>query len=144
VPRCFEPDQGLHNRPGKRVLVGRTIDQGRVWDIAAVARSVNGDGPVRGIGRGQAGILGAYAALFEPSIKEMTVVDPPASHMNGPTFLNVLQVLDIPDALGLLAPRRLTLLNPNDLVFDRTEEIYKRAGAKKNFDRRRSSAGNTP
>ena len=63
------------------------------------------------IGRGQAGILAAYAALFEPSIKEVMLVDPPASHATGPIFLNVLRVLDVPEALGLLAPRPLTLVN---------------------------------
>lgn len=118
------------------ILLGRTIDQGRVWDVAAVARSVNGDGPIKLIGRGQAGILGAYAALLEPSIQEVTVVDPPASHKDGPTFLNVLRVLDIPEALGLLAPRRLTMVGANDPAFDRTQEIYKRAGAERNLQRR--------
>ena len=60
------------------LCIGRTIDQGRVWDIAAIARHWNGDGPIKVIGRGQAGILGAYAALFEPSIREVVVVAPPA------------------------------------------------------------------
>ncbi|MCI0537294.1 MAG: acetylxylan esterase [Verrucomicrobiales bacterium] len=111
------------------LFVGRTIDQGRVWDIAAVGRHLNGDGPIKVIGRGLAGILGAYAALFEPTIQEVVVVDPPASHAEGPIFLNVLRVLDIPEALGLLAPRPLTLVNANDPVFNRIREIYKRAGA---------------
>jgi hypothetical protein len=81
------------------------------------------------IGVGQDGILAAYAALFEPAIKEVIVFDPPASHHEGPTFLNVLKVLDIPEALGLLAPRKLTLINSSDQAFNRTEEIYKIAGA---------------
>jgi hypothetical protein len=38
-------------------------------------------------------------------------------------------VLDIPEALGLLAPRKLTLIGANDPAFDRTAEIYKLAGA---------------
>ena len=42
------------------------------------------------------------AALFEPAIKEVVVVDPPLSHMNGPHFLNVLRMLDVPEALGTL------------------------------------------
>jgi hypothetical protein len=118
------------------VLVGRTIDQGRVWDVAAVARSVNGDGPVHVVGRAQAGILGAYAALFEPSIASVTIVDPPVSHVNGPTFLNVMRVLDVPEALGLVAPRRLTLVNAGAPEFDRTQKIYERAGAEQQLIRR--------
>jgi hypothetical protein len=118
------------------VLVGRTVDQGRVWDVAAVARPLNGEGPVKVIGRGQAGILAAYAALWEPTIKEVIVVDPPTSHATGPIFMNILRVLDVPDALGLLAPLPLTLVNASHQAFDRTQEIYKRAGAEKSLQRR--------
>ena len=80
-------------------------------------------------GRGRAGILAAYAALFEPSIKEVVVIDPPKSHLEGPHFLGVLKVLDIPEALGLLAPTPLTIIGGNDPAFDRTAEIYRLAGA---------------
>jgi len=118
------------------VLVGRTVDQGRVWDVAAVARPLNGEGPVKVIGRGQAGILAAYAALWEPSIKEVVLVDPPTSHATGPIFMNVLRVLDIPEALGLLAPRPLTLVNAGDAAFDRTQKIYEVAGAERSLQRR--------
>jgi hypothetical protein len=117
------------------LCIGRTIDQGRVWDIAAIGRHLNGDGFIKVIGRGNAGILGAYAALFEQSIREVVVVSPPASHAEGPAFLNVLRVLDIPEALGLLAPRQLTLVNAGDRVFERTRAIYESAGAGNNLRR---------
>jgi hypothetical protein len=38
-------------------------------------------------------------------------------------------VLDIPEALGLLAPTPLTIIGGKDRAFDRTEEIYRLAGA---------------
>ena len=98
-------------------------------------RRLNGDGPIKVIGRGQAGILGAYAALFEPSIREVVVVAPPASHAEGPAFLNVLRVLDVPEALGLLAPRTLTLVNTGDTLFERIRAIYESAGAGNNLRR---------
>ena len=119
-----------------QVLVGRTVDDGRLWDTLAVVHDFPSKWRWRGIGRGQAGILAAYAALFEPSISEVVVVDPPASHKDGPYFLNVLRVLDIPEALGLLAPRKLTLVNAKDKAFDRTAEIYKRAGAADKLERK--------
>lgn len=113
-------------------LVGRTVDIGRVWDIQAVARmlhEVDGNELTIGVaGRGPAGVLGAYAALNETSIAEVIAVDPPASHREGPILLNVLKVLDIPDALGLLAPRHLTLLNAKDDSFQRTSKLYEAAG----------------
>jgi cephalosporin-C deacetylase-like acetyl esterase len=115
-------------------LLGRTIDEGRVWDIIAVLR--DDDLKKRLIGRGQAGILAAYAALFEPSIKEVIIIDPPISHKDGPIFLNVLRVLDIPDVLGLLAPDvKLTIINGKDKAFDRTEKLYRLAGAEDKLKR---------
>src|SRR5262249_37892672 len=113
------------------LLLGRTVDQGRVWDIiSGVRHFAQGKMPIKLVGRGQAGILAAYAALFEPSIKEVVIIDPPKSHVEGPHFLGVLRVLDIPEALGLLAPHvKLTLINARDPAFDRTEAIYKLAGA---------------
>ena len=89
------------------------------------------------VGPKQAGILAAYAALFEPSIKEVVIIDPPKSHMEGPHFLNVLRVCDIPEALGLLAPNvKLTLINAKDPAFDRTAALYKLAGAAEKFERK--------
>ncbi len=117
-------------------LLGRTADQGRVWDIAAVTHFVKGKHKLMVLGRGQLGILGAYAALFDPSITEVVIVDPPTSHREGPIFLNVLRVLDIPEALGLLAPRKLTLINAKDKAFDRTAQIYKLAGAEDKLQRK--------
>ena len=46
----------------------------------------------------------------------------------GSALLNVLRVLDIPDALGLLAPRHLTLFNITEKSFDRTAQAYHAAG----------------
>lgn len=60
--------------------------------------------PFRLVGRGEAGISAADAALFGKSVQEVIIADPPASHRDGPHFLGVLRVLDIPEALGLLAP----------------------------------------
>jgi cephalosporin-C deacetylase-like acetyl esterase len=122
-------------------LLGQTVDQTRVWDVAAALRYLSetdkNNYTWRLVGRGQAGILAAYAALFEPSIKEVVIIDPPKSHREGPIFLNVLRVLDIPDALGLLAPNvSLTLINAKDKAFDRTAEIYKLAGAEGKLKRK--------
>lgn len=119
-------------------LLGRTVDEGRFWDIIAAAKYLQKEKriPKRVIGVGQSGILAAYAALFEPSIKEVVIVNPPTSHRDGPIFLNVLRVLDIPEALGLLAPRRVTLINAKDKAFDRTAEIYRVAGAADRLQRK--------
>lgn len=112
------------------LLLGRTTAEGKVWDVIGYAvLAATGKKDVHVAGKGQAGILAAYAALFEPSIKEVIVINPPKSHKEGPHFLGVLRVLDIPEALGLLAPTPLTIVGGNDPAFDRTAEIYRLAGA---------------
>jgi hypothetical protein len=121
-------------------LLGRTEDEGKVWDVAATCRRLTDDDKgLRGwrvIGCGRAGVIAAYAALFEPSVREVIAVDPPASHRDGPIFLGVLRVLDTPDVLGMLAPVPLTLMGAKDKVFDRTAQIYKIAGAGEQFHRK--------
>jgi hypothetical protein len=118
-------------------LLGRTVDTGRVYDTISVARAYGARERIRLVGRGQAGIIAAYAALLEPKIKEVIIVDPPVSHRDGPIFLNVLRVLDIPEALGMLAPNvKLTLVGAKDKAFDRTAQLYKLAGAEDKFERK--------
>jgi hypothetical protein len=115
------------------VLLGRTVDAGRVWDAAAVARWLaenSAEGRKwRIAGARQAGVIAAYAALFEPALDQVLAIDPPASHRDGPVFLGILQVLDVPTALGLLAPRPLTLVGTRVDAWDMTETLYQRAGA---------------
>lgn len=124
-------------------LLGQTADSGRVWDVTAALAFVDKH-PVRVAGKGAAGVIAAYAALFARSadgknlIDEVVLIDPPTSHRDGPHFLGVMRVLDIPDALGMLAPNaRLTLTgqNANDPAFDRTAALYRLAGAEAKFKR---------
>ena len=127
-------------------LIGQTADSGRVRDIAgafvvlwatAEKQGKAKQTVVRLAASWQAGVIAAYAALFVPgAIDELVILDPPISHRFGPHFLNVLRVLDIPEALGCLAPRKLTLVNAKDPAFDRTVEIYRRAGAADKIERR--------
>lgn len=142
VPRGTGSLTWTHKSPPNYVerahaLLGQSVDERRFHDvILAFQLSQSHATHWRVLGRGQGGILAAYAALFEPAIEEVIAVDPPASHRQGPNFLNVLRILDIPEALGMLAPRPLTLVNANDPAFDRTVEIYKRAGAEEKLRRK--------
>jgi hypothetical protein len=94
---------------------------------------------VRLVGRDYAGIIAAYAALFaRGTVIELVIADPPLSHREGPHFLNVLRVLDTPEALGLMAPEvKLTLIGKNAKykAFDKTAAIYKLTGAEDKFRR---------
>ncbi len=115
-------------------LLGMTAESGRVWDVISVARGMLP--PPHVAGRGASGVIAAYAALHLPRIGAVTLVDPPSSHREGPHFLGVLKVLDIPDALGCLAPRPLTIVGGKREAFERTAELYRLAGASDKIERR--------
>jgi cephalosporin-C deacetylase-like acetyl esterase len=124
------------------VLLGRTVDTGRVWDVIAATRSIaqsptfRGDGSkpieVHVAGNKTAGVIAAYAAALDDRIAGVTLVSPPATHMDNaaPQFLNVLRVCDLPDVLGLVAPRPMTIVGADTGRFANTTSIYSAAGAK--------------
>jgi dienelactone hydrolase len=117
-------------------LLGRTVDGIRLEAVVSSARRLYSDSNSTGspghgkkiIGHGRAGVMAAYAAAFELSLTEIVLVDPPASHREGPIFLNVLRVIDVPAALGLLAPRPLTIVTANAAAFEQTQALYRVAG----------------
>ena len=92
--------------------------------------------------------LAATCALIEPAADELVefcdhvsevvtlpefaiLRDPPASHMEAaaPQFLNILRVCDVPDMLGMLAPRPLTIYHRNQKAWEKVAKIYAAAGA---------------
>lgn len=82
-------------------LLGQTIDGMRVWDIRRAIQSLRkldgGDEPKLWIQ--SSGIMGGnalYAALYEPDIHRIDLHNPPTTHREGPTYLNVLRFTDIP------------------------------------------------
>ena len=85
---------------------------GASGDTAVVARRhAPSSARWRIAGEGQAGIIAAYAALYEPAIGEIIAVNPPPSHQPrvpgesyGPALLNVLRVWDVPERSAALRP----------------------------------------
>lgn len=146
-PRGVGPSawtQGKFPNPIERAmaLIGATVDSGRVWDVLTIVGR-RAESQWRVAGRGRAGIIAAYAALYQPAIEAVVAVDPPASHLPrtqeekyGPPLLNVLRILDIPEALGCLAPRKLTLIGATDAAFERTAALYRAAGKADHLERK--------
>jgi len=90
------------------MLLGQTLDSMRVWDIRQAIRALKLRYPsaeLRVEGRGRQAVNLLYASLFEPGISGMTLSDLPASHQDGPDYLNVLRVMDIPVALKIAEGR---------------------------------------
>lgn len=119
------------------VLLGTTVAAEQVRDIIVAWKLLQKkDRPTVLVGAGKSGILAAYAALLEPSISEIKLHDIPSTHQNGPHLLNIQRICDVPESLGLLAPRKLTLVNVEDVLFDRVLAIYRAAGAEKHLSRK--------
>ncbi len=92
------------------MLLGQTLDGMRVWDIRCAAQALASLPEFRKSslvvrGQGNMGINAAYAALFEPKMQQLELAQLPKSHTDGPDYLNVLRVWDIPQMLEVLGPR---------------------------------------
>jgi hypothetical protein len=112
-------------------LLGRTADSCQLADVlAAAAQVLNAQRGTKWniLGRRKAGVIAGYAALLEPRLGGVTVIDPPATHRDGPILLNVLRVLDVPEAFGMIAPRPLHVATLEPAAFDRTAKLYDLGG----------------
>ncbi|MBW7995668.1 MAG: hypothetical protein FVQ81_03650 [Candidatus Glassbacteria bacterium] len=124
------------------MTLGRTLDDMRLADILCAIEVVASDPANAGIeeltvvGRGASGILGAYAALLDERVTRVVLHSPTASHLDGPHFLNVLRYTDIPETLGMLAPRcELVFLTHDIDNFGLTGKLYEMMGAGGKFRR---------
>lgn len=91
------------------MLLGQTLDGMRVWDIRQAIQALHSlDSSSVSIhlsARNHMSIHALYASLFEDSVQSLRLTDAPKSHREGPDYLNVLKVLDIPQALELARAR---------------------------------------
>ena len=94
------------------MLLGATADSMRVWDIVRMIEALRtaadderiGPLPLRVEAAGDMAVNALYASLFTP-IEELVLTDVPPSHMKGPDYLNVLRILDLPQAVAMASER---------------------------------------
>jgi hypothetical protein len=83
------------------MLLGQTLDGMRVWDIRCAVQALHS---VPGMAAAKIGLQAEdtmavnalYAALFEPDVHKLNLANLPKSHREGPDYLNVLKITDIP------------------------------------------------
>lgn len=112
------------------VWVGRTIAAMQVWDtLRAIEWAMNEEKistpSISIYAKGEMGIVGLYAGVFDERVKQVILNGAPGSHWQGPALLNVLRVTDIPEVAGAFAPRRLVSLTKFPESFAHTRAIYK-------------------
>jgi hypothetical protein len=84
-------------------------------------------------GRGTSGALALYAAILDPRIAQVTMLEAPESHLAGPVFLEVLRYTDLPEAAALIAPRHLTFYSRMPAAYAYTQRIYRLLGQASNI-----------
>jgi hypothetical protein len=110
----FDGKPAGHQIRRRFYLLGQTWEGQQVWDVRRAVACVKEISDLKQAnltlqGRGESGVIALYAAIFEPAVGGVELWHPPASHRKGPTFLNVLTVLDTPQAVGLMLPRKVRL-----------------------------------
>jgi dienelactone hydrolase len=108
-PTAWDQDPRKQAQNRRRfMLLGQTLEGMRVWDIKRAVEVMLvefRDRPVHVVGERIQGINALYASLFVDGITSLELIEPPASHMTGPDYLNVLRYLDIPQALAMATDR---------------------------------------
>jgi hypothetical protein len=104
---------GVHVRR-RFPLLGQTLEGQRVWDVRRAMEVLRRVPAVNGVplslqGKGDMAGIVLYAALFEPDVASLDLWHPTPSHRQGPILLNVLRILDMPQALALAFPRPVRL-----------------------------------
>jgi cephalosporin-C deacetylase-like acetyl esterase len=112
---------------------GQSIDSMRVRDVLSAFKKLQaeeGIDPERImiLGKGISGALGLYAALLEPRVHQVMLMDAPSSHRDGPIFLNIMRLTDLPEAAALLAPRRLNFYGQMPDAYSYTKHVYELYG----------------
>ncbi|HZY91136.1 MAG TPA: prolyl oligopeptidase family serine peptidase [Gemmataceae bacterium] len=115
----FDGKPAGHQIRRRFALLGQTLDGQRVWDVRRALACLRTEPDLKDVplwlqGKGEAAGLALYAAVFEPDVARLDLWHPPASHRQGPTFLNVLRVLDVPQALALAFPRKVRVYVKDD------------------------------
>ncbi|NQT01689.1 MAG: prolyl oligopeptidase family serine peptidase [Planctomycetes bacterium] len=110
-PTAWNSDERKQTQICRRfMLLGQTVDGMRVWDVRRAIQALRTLDSVREVpltlkSKGRMAGIVLYASLFEPDITRLDLWHLPNTHRDGPTFLNVLRYLDIPQAVAMAAER---------------------------------------
>ena len=134
TPREIGPQSLAHYPERKQthlrrrlLLLGESIESGQVWDIVQAAAALRSLAllhdhqeiaklPLHLEASRAMAANALYASLFIPDVARIDLHDMPASHRDGPIYLNVLRHLDLPQAAALAAERSTLVLHTNEMA----------------------------
>ncbi|MFO0906078.1 MAG: prolyl oligopeptidase family serine peptidase [Pirellulales bacterium] len=118
-PTAFDPSERKQTHIRRRFyLLGQTLESTQTWDVRRAIQALRTteleSTPLWLQSRGAMGGVALYASLFEPHIRRLDLHSLPASHRDGPTYLNVQRYLDLPQAVAMAAERSSVVLYQED------------------------------
>jgi hypothetical protein len=127
------------------MLMGQTLDARRVLDIVQTIDAIRSSqrdsytSPFLGAlvlrveAEGDMAVNALYASLFT-RVDELVLTNLPKSHMNGPDYLNVLRILDIPQAVAMASERcKVELRGANEADWQYPLQTARNLGWEKNL-----------
>ena len=84
-------------------------------------------------GKGDSGVAALYRGLLDERIAGVILEDVISSHIDGSPILGILRSMDIPQAVGLMAPRKVALVNAGHINWTWAARAYERLGCIENF-----------
>ncbi len=119
------------------LILGQTLEGQQVWDVRRAIACLGSVADLKKAtlslqGKGESAAIALYAGLFEPGVASFDLWHPPSSHRRGPTLLNVLTILDMPQAVALALPRPVRLHVESDRAkeWEWTEQLQAVLGGK--------------
>ncbi|MEC9094698.1 MAG: acetylxylan esterase [Planctomycetota bacterium] len=125
----WNPNERFQTQTQRRFyLLGQTADAMRVYDIRRAVAAIQeihpkGTPAIWLNARGSMAINAVYATLFDLPVQRLDLFQPTSTHRQGPYYLNVRRVLEIPQAIAIAAEKatiKIQTNNPTDYSFAQT------------------------
>lgn len=136
------PDKGLFSicklLPFAFPLTGTTPVMMTSHDIGIALDHLCGIRDLKGheiyiYGKAEAGVAALYRGLIDERIAGVILEDAPSSHLYGAPIIDILKAFDMPQAVGLMAPRKVALVNPAHNAWTWPKRAYERLGCPEHF-----------
>ncbi|MEZ4828772.1 MAG: prolyl oligopeptidase family serine peptidase [Bacteroidia bacterium] len=116
-PASFSADEKEFNQIRRRYyLLGQTLESMQTMDLIqglnVIADIEPGNTEIHAYGA--AGVQMIYASLFANSLQPIHIYEPPASHREGPCYLNVMKYMDIPAAILMAADKQEVVIHSSE------------------------------
>jgi hypothetical protein len=112
-------------------LLGQTLECQQVSDVLTAVGRISDIGKFTTVPiwlqgeRSMAGVA-LYASLFDRRVERLDLYDLPKTHRDGPYFLNVERLLDMPEALAMAAERsKIVLYQDDDTGWEYPQSVAK-------------------